>query len=283
MALMDENGSNGFYMPVAPAYSNGNNSNGNGNGFGQDGWWIILLFIFLAALGNGFGGGFGGGGSQPIIMTDGASGGSVQRGFDQAALMTGIDGVQAGINNISTQLCNGFSGVTAAVTGAQNAIAQQLYSNQIANLQGMNSLSAQLAQCCCDNRLATAGLQSTIQAEGCANRESLNYATRDILNNQTAGIQRILDQLCADKIDAKNDTIAQLRQELAFARTQASQDVQTAQILAGQTSEVDALYNRLNNCPVNTVPVYGRQPIFTCGNNGCGCNSGCGCNNGCGY
>ena len=282
MALMDENGSNGFYMPVAPAYSNGNgnNSNGNGNGFGQDGWWIILLFIFLAALGNGFGGGFGGGGSQPIIMTDGASGGSVQRGFDQAALMTGIDGVQAGINGISTQLCNGFSGVTAAVTGAQNAIAQQLYSNQIASMQGMNSLSAQLAQCCCDNRLATAGLQSTTQAEGCANRESLNYATRDILNNQTAGIQRILDQLCADKIDAKNDTIAQLRQELAFARAQASQDVQTAQILAGQTSEVDALYNRLNNCPVNTVPVYGRQPIFTCGNN---CNNGCGCNSGCGY
>lgn len=76
MALMDENGSNGFYMPVAPAYSN-NNGNGNNS--------------------NGFGGGFGGGGSQPIIMTDGASGGSVQRGFDQAALMTGIDGVQAGI------------------------------------------------------------------------------------------------------------------------------------------------------------------------------------------
>ena len=114
MALMDENGSNGFYMPVAPAYSNNNGNGNNSNGFGQDGWWIILLFIFLAALGNGFGGGFGGGGSQPIIMTDGASGGSVQRGFDQAALMTGIDGVQAGINSISTQLCNGFSGVTAA-------------------------------------------------------------------------------------------------------------------------------------------------------------------------
>ena len=105
MALMDENGSNGFYMPVAPAYSNNNGNGNNSNGFGQDGWWIILLFIFLAALGNGFGGGFGGGGSQPIIMTDGASGGSVQRGFDQAALMTGIDGVQAGINSISTQLC----------------------------------------------------------------------------------------------------------------------------------------------------------------------------------
>ena len=79
--------------------------------------------------------------------------------------------------------------------------------------------------------------------------------------------------MCADKIDAKNDEIAQLRQELLYARSQASQDVQTARILAGQNTEVDALYDRLNNCPVGTVPVYGRQPIFSC-NNGCGCGNG---------
>ena len=91
-----------------------------------------------------------------------------------------------------------------------------------------------------------------------------------MLANQNAGIQRILDQMCNDKIDAKNETIAQLRQELLFARGQASQDVQTARILAGQTAEVDALYNRLDQCPVGTTPVYGRTPIFTC-NNGCGC------------
>ena len=77
--------------------------------------------------------------------------------------------------------------------------------------------------------------------------------------------------MCADKIDAKNDEIAQLRQELLYARGQASQDVQTARIIAGQSAEVDALYNRLNNCPVNTVPVYGKQPIFTCGGNSCNC------------
>lgn len=85
----------------------------------------------------------------------------------------------------------------------------------------------------------------------------------------TASTQRILDQLCQDKIDSKNDTIAQLRQELLYARGQASQDVQTARILAGQTNEVNALYDRLNNCPVATVPVYGRQPIFGCNNGSC--------------
>ena len=97
---------------------------------------------------------------------------------------------------------------------------------------------------------------------------------RDIIANQTAGTQRILDQLCADKIDAKNETIAQLRHELLYERGQASQIEQTALLRQGQEAEVDALYNRLSNCPVPTVPVYGRQPIFTCQNNGCGC--GCG-------
>ena len=82
------------------------------------------------------------------------------------------------------------------------------------------------------------------------------------------GIQSIKDQLCQDKIDAKNDEIAQLRQEVLFARGKDSQDLQTAQI-------TNDIYNRLSNCPVPSTPVYGRTPIFTCNNNtGCGC--GCG-------
>jgi hypothetical protein len=102
-------------------------------------------------------------------------------------------------------------------------------------------------------------------------------------------VQSIKDQLCQDKIDAKNDEIAQLRQEVLYARGQASQTDQTAQILAnnnaqtalfnqGLNNEVDALYNRLKNCPVPSMPVYGNTPIFTCPQNaynpGCGC--GCG-------
>ena len=117
-------------------------------------------------------------------------------------------------------------------------------------------------------------------SENCADREALSNGVRDIIAAQTAGTQRVLDQLCQDKIDAKNDTIAQLRSELLYSRGQASQDVQTARILAGQVSEVDALYNRLATCPVGTMPVYGNQPIFTCptNNNSCGC--GCGGYNG---
>ena len=131
----------------------------------------------------------------------------------------------------------------------------------------MFGLQSQLADCCCENRLGTADLKYTIATENCADRQALNEGVRDIIASQTAGTQRILDQLCSDKIDAKNDEIAQLRQEVLFARGQASQVNQNSDIING-------VYNRLNECPVGTVPVYGEQPIFQCNS---GCNSGCGC------
>ena len=186
--------------------------------------------------------------------------------------------------DVQQSLCNGFAGVNA---GIANGFAQAEISNnarQIADLErsfaaqtastaGMSAIQSQLAQCCCDNRAGIADLRYTVATEACADRAAVNDALRDVIAANTASTQRILDQLCQDKIDAKNDTIAQLRQELIFARGQASQDVQTAQILAGQVNEVDALYNRLNNCPVPTTPVYGRTPIFSC-SNGCGCGNG---------
>lgn len=219
-------------------------------------------------------------------------------GFQNALMNDNVTSIRDGVQNlstqlcgccgdISTQLCNGFNGVNMAVNGAQNALAQQLYTNQISDLersfaaqtastQGMNTIQSQLAQCCCDNRAATADLKYTVATEACADRAAISEALRDVIEANTASTQRILDQLCQDKIDAKNETIAQLRQELMFSRGQASQDVQTAVLRQGQIDEVDALYNRLSNCPVPTTPVYGRQPIFTC-NNGCGC--GCNGNN----
>lgn len=250
--------------------------------------------------GNNSGNGAFGGGT-PIIVNDG-NGGNVQRGFDQAAVMSGIGSVQNGINNLATQLCgccgdiqnslcSGFAGVNASVNGVQNAISQQLYANEIASLnrsfdaqtastQGMTALQAQLAQCCCDNRLATNDVKYTIASEECATRANSTQNTQGILNAINGGIQSIKDQICQDKIDAKNDIISQLRQELLYARGQASQDVQTAQIRAGQVAEIDAMYNRLRDCPVPTMPVYGMTPIFTCPQNqssGCGC--GCSGNN----
>ena len=232
---------------------------------------------------------------------------NVNDGFRDAQLHDSVTSVRDGVSNLATQLCGccgdiqmgmangfagvqnslcqGFAGTTAAVTAAQNGITQQLYSNELASLnrsfseqtantQGFRDVQSQLAQCCCDNRLATNDLKYTIATENCADRAALSDGIRDILAATQAQTQTILDKMCQDKIDEKNDQIAQLRQEVLFARGQASQDVQTARILAGQTAEVDALYNRLDQCPVGTTPVYGRQPIFTCG---CNNNTGCGC------
>ena len=216
-------------------------------------------------------------------------------GVNQNVCQTGsaiTNAVNQGFANTNLNMCQGFNGVTNAVTGAQNAISQQMYSNELASLnrsfaeqtantQGFNNVQSQLAQCCCDNRLATNDLKYTIATEACADRANSTQNTQSILNLVNSGIQSIKDQLCQDKIDAKNDEIAQLRQEILYTRGQAaaesiyqrgqnSQDVQTAQILAGQAAIPGQVYTRLNECPVSTVPVYGRQPIFTC-NNGCGC------------
>ena len=292
-------------MPY-PVYMGGQQGGGSSNSNGWDnGWWIILLFILLASgnwggQNNGQGGGFMGGG-QPIIVNDG-NGSSVQRGFDQAAVMTGIGAAQTGIQNLSTQLCNcccdmqntvnqGFFGVQNALCNGFNNAEQSANARQMANMnqafaaqtamaQGFNQLGSQFADCCCENRLASADLKYTIATENCADRAAISEGIRDIITNQTYSTQRILDQLCADKIDAKNEKIADLERQLQMADLRASQIAQTAEIQRGQVGEVDALYQRLRDCPVPTQPVYGSQPIFTCPqnqyNNGCGC--GCGNN-----
>ena len=117
-----------------------------------------------------------------------------------------------------------------------------------------------------------ANLGADIAREACATRTNDTQNTQAILNTINGGIQSIKDQLCQDKIDAKNDEISNLRQSLAMKDLAASQIAQNAFISQGFANEVDQLYNRLNNCPVPTTPVYGRTPIFTCnGQQGCGC------------
>ena len=288
MALTDE-GSAGIpaTMLVGPANyaggaypvytTGGGNGGGFGNGFGDSGWWIILLFLLLGIGGGygnngGYGGGYGGGlypwMNQAEITSD---------GFRDQMLNSNISGIRDSLNGISTQLCNGFSDVQVAnmnsAFGLQNAINA-----------GVNGLQSQLAQCCCDNRLATCQTQNIIQSESAATRFADANNTRDIIQSQSNGTQAILDKLCQLELDgvkaqveAKNDRIAELQTQLNMANLAASQTAQNAFIAQGFANEVDALYNRLNSCPVPTTPVYGRTPIFTCNNNG-GCGCGCGGN-----
>ena len=290
MALTDEGGSS-MVMPVGPMYGGGN----NGFGFGGD-WasWIILFLIFgmFGGWGNGFGG-FGGG----SIAADSAvlypwmnQSNQINGGFRDQMLNTSVNGIQnaitAGFGDVQTALCGGFAGVNASVNGAQNALAQQMYTNQIADLersfaaqtaqmQGMNGLQSQLAQCCCDNRAATADLKYTVATENCADRTAAYQNTRDIIDSQTRGTQAILDKLCALELDGVKAQLAQaqrenvgLQNQVNMATMQASQTAQTAQILAGQAAEIDGVYNRLKNCPVGTYPVC--NPLAS-PYQGCGC------------
>lgn len=266
----------------------GSRNNDGFGGFGGEGWWIILLFLclFNGGWGNGFGGGNGGnGGFVPYYLANNTDNG-VQAGFNNAALSGQLNGIQSGVQNLSTQLCNcccdmqgtvqnGFAQAEIAANSRQMANMNQSFANQMATTQGFNAVQSQLADCCCENRLATANLGALVQSENCADRAALSDGLRDIIVNQTANTQRILDQLCNDKIDAKNEKIADLERQLTLASLRESQTAQNAFISQGFSNEVDALYNRLNSCPVPTTPVYGRTPIFTCNqNNGCGC--GCG-------
>jgi len=272
--LATTNGNNGFYpYPVYPMYGNGGFGN---NGFlGGDGIWAILLFALLfgnGGWGNGWGG-FGGNGfdngyawlsnGQKEIMQN------TNNGFDTLHLSNQLDTVNSGIYSLSNQLCNTGHDITSAVNNG-------FYSSEIAannravnQMQDTFALSRQFADCCCENRLGIANLTSTVLSENCADRAALADGLKDVLINQTANTQRILDQLCNDKIDEKNDKIRDLERQLSMKDLQASQIAQNAFISQGFANEVDQLYNRLNTCPVPTTPVYGRTPIFTCG--GCGC------------
>ena len=210
-----------------------------------------------------------------------------QGGFRDQMINNNITSIRDGISDISTQLCNGFAGVNAGVAngfaqaeiaanGRQMANMNQNFGLQTSMLQGFNALGSQFADCCCENRLASCQTQNIIQNEGNATRFADANNTRDILTALNGGIQSIKDQLCADKIDAKNDEISQLRQELLYARGQASQDVQTAALRQSDAQTANQLLAEMRSCPIPSMPVYGQTPIFTC-NSGCGCGNGCGC------
>ena len=264
MALTEDNGGSPFTMPVAPMYGGGNGFN---NGFGCDWAWIILLLL-LGWGNNGWGGnGFGGfdGGIYPWMNQANLT----SEGFQNQLMNDNITSIRDGVTGISTQLCNGFSDVQMAMANGFFGVEQGANARQIADMNRSFALQSQLADCCCENRLATADLKYTIATEECATRNNDTANTQSVLNAINGGIQSIKDQLCADKIDAKNDEISQLRQELLYSRGQASQVAQTGAI-------TDAVYARFKDCPVGTTPVYGQTPIFTCNNGGCGC--GCGGN-----
>ena len=220
----DEN-SGGMVMPVSPM---GGYGGGLGNGF-DSGWWLILLFLLCGA--GGWGGyGYGNGGGVGFVDN------SVQRGFDQSAVMSGINGlsgnVVSGFGDVQTALCGGFAGVNANIANGFSQLEIANNARQIADLQQEFALQSQLAQCCCENRLASADLKYTIATENCQDRSAISEGLREVITNQTYNTQRILDTLCQNEINNKNAEIANLERQLAMASLAASQTAQTAEIIS---------------------------------------------------
>lgn len=261
MAL--ENGSS-MYMPVAPAYGNGG---GFGSGFGNDWGWIILLLLCA----NGGFGGFGGFGGMlgydfPWLL-NGQNGinNNVSDGFRSAQLSDGITSIRDSIGNLSTQLCNccgdmqmalanGFSGVEQGANARQMADMQQMFALQSGVQSGFNATNTGIAD-----------LKYTVATENCADRTQAMQNTRDIIEAGNRNSQAIIDKLCQLELDGVKREADQLRAENSTLKNQG--------FIANEINQQnEVFYNRLKNCPVNSVPVFGNQPIFTCGNNGCSCN-----------
>lgn len=278
---------NGFAYPY-PMYGGFGNS-----GFGGDSsWlWLIIILALFGGWGNNGNGGFGNGFNNDYAWLSNGQKEIMQNtndGFNTLQLANQLTGINSGVQNLSTQLCNccadvnsnlcnGFAGVNATVNSGfanaetsanarQMANMQQAFNNQLSTIQGFNTVNSALCDASAENRLGQANLTSTILAENCADRAALQEGVRDIITNQTANTQRIIDEIFRDRLDEKDSKIADLQRQLQTAE-------QNAFISNGLANEVDQLYNRLATCPVNTIPVYGNQRIFTC-NNGCGC----GCN-----
>ena len=277
------NGSNELVMPVAPMYGGGQGGFGS---WGGDGWWIILLLLFAGGgWGNGFGGGYGNmmlGYDFPWLL-NGQSGinNNTNNGFQNAMLNDNITSIRDGIASLSTQLCNCCGDMQMSLANGFAGVEQGANARQMANMQSMFGIQSSLQDCCCENRAGIADLKYTVATENCADRTQSMQNTRDIIESNTRNTQAVLDKLCQLELDgvkaqveAKNDRISELQTQLNMADLRASQVAQNAFIQQGFSNEVDALYNRLSNCPVPSTPVYGRTPIFTCNNNGCNC--GCG-------
>ena len=267
MAFSEESGA-GMVMPVSPMYGGGN---GNGFGFGGDWAWIILLLLLGWGNGGWGGNGFdgGAGGLYPWMNQAEITSG----GFRDQMLNNNVTSIRDSIGDISTQLCNGFAQAEISANARQMADMNQTF-----------ALQSALQNCCCENRAGIADLKYTVATENCADRTQSLMNTRDIIEAGNRNSQAILDKLCALELDGVKAQLAAAEREnlglqnaLNMASFKESQTAQNALITQGFSNEVDALYNRLNSCPVPTTPVYGRTPIFTCGgNNGCGC----GCNGG---
>lgn len=231
--------------------------NRNDGAWGDGGWWVLII---LFALFGGWGGyGFGGNGGGGYTATA-ATQADIQRGFDNSAVISKLDGITNG-------LCDGFYAINNGMLTGFNSIQQAINADTVAGMQNANAIQSQLANCCCETREAIQGVNFNMAQNTCALQNTMNNNTRDIIDSQNAGTRAILDYLCQDKI-------ATLQAENNDLRLAASQDRQNALLTTAMTAQTNHIISAVNPSP---IPAYQVPNPNTYIPYGCGCNTGCGC------
>lgn len=231
--------------------------NRNDGAWGDGGWWVLII---LFALFGGWGGyGFGGNGGGGYTATA-ATQADIQRGFDNSAVISKLDGITNG-------LCDGFYAVNNGMLTGFNSIQQAINADTVAGMQNANAIQSQLANCCCETREAIQGVNFNMAQNTCALQNTMNNNTRDIIDSQNAGTRAILDYLCQDKI-------ATLQAENNDLRLAASQDRQNALLTTAMTAQTNHIISAVNPSP---IPAYQVPNPNTYIPYGCGCNTGCEC------
>lgn len=231
---------------------------------GDNAWWIVILMLFL---GGGSWGNRGNDNAIPYMLSANNSNNDVQRGFDQAAITSGLGNLStavvngfAGVNQsmcsgnaaITAAINNGFAGAEASNSARQMANMQQLFGMQTNFDNLINSLAMGLQNCCCENRAAVADVKYAIATENCADRAALSEGLQNlIMNNQQQynslittinnGFQAVYNQNCMDKIDAKNEKIADLQRQLTEAKYASEVNAMGNRILANNELQTAAL------------------------------------------
>lgn len=220
------NGSNAPSVADIAAIGDGN------DGWGGGAWWpIIILFALFGWGRNGFG--FGGGSGCGCDSAC-ATVGDVERGFNQQTT-----------NQRFNALDNGL-----AQLGYANQ--QQGYETRLA----IADAAAQQAQCCCDTQRAIDGVNFNMAQGFCQLGNTVQSSARDIIDNQNCGTQRIIDQICAFRMEDKNETIAELRSQ-----------VQALNLAQSQANQNQYLLGRLQPYPQPAYQVANPYATYS----GCGC------------
>ena len=267
--------SSGYSLADIAAATGSNGRANDGMWGGEGGWlWIIVVFALLFGWGgNGFGG-WGGNNGGGYVATA-ATQADIQRGFDNSAVISKLDGITNG-------LCDGFyavnTGILQSTNTLQNAIQQNAIANMqntfgiqqainadtVANMQNTNAVQSQLAQCCCDNREGQAQIRYDMATNTCALQNTMNTNTRDIIDSQNAGTRAILDYLC-------NEKISSLQAENNDLRRAASQDRQSALLTTAMTAQTQQLINAINPAPIPAFQVPAPYAYAGCNAYGNGC------------